>query len=89
MERENRGREQRAIGGGEVFADADVAGLVDRVRLRVNPSEVELSVPAFHLTQAIQDMDGSVPIIAGREAPGEVWDVIAEWLGEHEADASE
>ncbi len=62
------GSEVRAIGGGEVFADAEVAGLVDRVRLRVNPSEVELSVPAFHLTQAIQDMDGSVPIIAGREA---------------------
>jgi len=62
------GSEVRAIGGGEVFADAEVAGLVDRVRLRVNPSEVALSVPAFHLTQAIQDMDGSVPIIAGREA---------------------
>jgi polyhydroxyalkanoate synthase len=32
---------------------------------------------------------GHAGVIAGREAPGEVWDVIAEWLGEHEADASE
>jgi hypothetical protein len=62
------GSEVRAIGSGEVFADADVAGMIDRIRLRVNPSEVQLTVPAFHLTQAVQTMDASVPIIAGRPA---------------------
>ena len=33
-----------------------------------NPETVALSVPAAHLTQASQDLNGGVPLIAGREA---------------------
>ena len=33
-----------------------------------NPSSIALSVPAAHLTQAAQDLNGGVPLIAGRQA---------------------
>ena len=33
-----------------------------------NPPSVTLSVPAVHLTQTVQDVEGSVPLVAGRRA---------------------
>ena len=47
---------------------ASFAGLVGRTRLRVNPESVVLSAPSFYLTQSVQDSDGRVPLIAGRQA---------------------
>lgn len=45
-----------------------LAGLLGRTPLRVNPRRARLSAPVFYLTQGIQDRAGSVPLIAGREA---------------------
>lgn len=54
------------------FADAEVsvsvARLSTKTRLRVNPTEVRLSAPAFHLTQGVQSDNGDVPLVAGRDA---------------------
>ena len=33
-----------------------------------NPAEVTVDIPAAHLTQAAQSLDGSVPLVAGRKA---------------------
>ncbi len=33
-----------------------------------NPPSATVSVPVVHLTQAVQDLDGSVPLVAGRRA---------------------
>ena len=47
---------------------ATFAGLTARTRLRVNPERLLLSVPAVTVTQAVQNIDGDVPLIAGRTA---------------------
>ena len=47
---------------------ATFAGLAARTRLRVNPKRLVLSVPAVTVTQAVQNSDGDVPLIAGRAA---------------------
>lgn len=44
------------------------AGLEASATLRINPLSVALSAPAIYLTQAAQNVDGTVPIIAGRKA---------------------
>jgi len=47
---------------------ANSAGLEAWTTLRINPLSVALSAPAVYLNQAAQNIDGTVPIIAGRRA---------------------
>ena len=47
---------------------AKVAGLEAWTTLRINPTSVSLSAPVVYLTQAAQNVDGTVPILAGRRA---------------------
>ena len=54
--------------GGEVFIRAELAGLGDSVRVRINPRRVVLSAPVIYLNQAAQNLEGSVALIAGRPA---------------------
>ena len=57
-----------ALGGGDLRVTASVAGLAATTRLRVNPSQVALSAPVIYLTQGAQGIDGTLPLIAGRQA---------------------
>ena len=57
-----------ALGGGDLSLLVRVAGVEGRVDLRINPSDIELSAGAIYLTQAAQNLDGTVPLIAGRPA---------------------
>ena len=57
-----------ALGFGDLEISVSVARLAARTRLRVNPTEVRLTAPAFHLTQGVQSDDGDVPLVAGRDA---------------------
>ena len=54
--------------GGEVTVAGEVAGLKAETRVRVNPTEVQLSAPFVHLIQSVQALTGSVPLIAGKDA---------------------
>ncbi|MYG81266.1 MAG: hypothetical protein F4187_05615, partial [Gemmatimonadetes bacterium] len=56
------------LGGGKVRVIARLAGLETEAGLRANPLELELSTAAAYLTQAAQNLDGTVPLIAGRDA---------------------
>lgn len=44
------------------------AGLTARTALRINPPSLVLTAPYFYLTQGIQNPEGSVPLMSGREA---------------------
>lgn len=57
-----------ALGGGEVRVEARLAGLKAWTKIRVNPDEVVLSAPVVYLAQAVQNLQGSVPLVAGRDA---------------------
>ena len=52
--------------GREARIRAGLAELSGGARLRVNPPGVRITAAAVHLTQAVQTLDGSVPLIAGR-----------------------
>lgn len=52
--------------GREARIEAGLAELNGGARLRVNPPGVRIAAAAVHLTQAVQTLDGSVPLIAGR-----------------------
>lgn len=54
--------------GGYVNLTAKLAGLEAWTRLRINPTSVALSAGAVYLTQGIQNVRGTVPLVAGREA---------------------
>lgn len=54
--------------GGYVNLTAKLAGLEAWTRLRINPNSVALSASAVYLTQGIQNVEGTVPLVAGREA---------------------
>jgi hypothetical protein len=56
------------LGGGEVFLQARLAGLVASSRLLVNPTSVNLSAPTIYLIQTAQNPQGDVPLIAGIQA---------------------
>lgn len=56
------------LGGGKLRVLARVAGLDATVALRTNPKDLELSAGAVYLTQAAQNLEGTVPLIAGRPA---------------------
>ncbi len=57
-----------ALNNGEVRIGAGLAGLRDRTGVLISPSRVVLSAPAVYLNQVVQNLEGSVPLIAGREA---------------------
>ena len=57
-----------ALDNGEARIGARSAGLLARTTLLVSPSSVRLTAPAVYLNQAIQRLDGTVPLIAGRKA---------------------
>ena len=57
-----------ALDNGEARIGARTAGLIARTTLLVSPSQVLLSAPAAYLNQAVQNLEGSVPLIAGRKA---------------------
>lgn len=57
-----------ALGGNHMRVVAGVAGLTAEVYLRTNPRELRMTPGAVYLTQAAQNLDGTVPLIAGRPA---------------------
>ena len=57
-----------ALAHGEARIGARSAGLLARTTLLVSPGSVRLTAPAVYLNQAIQRLDGTVPLIAGRKA---------------------
>ncbi len=57
-----------ALDNGEARIGARSAGLLTRTTLLISPSSVRLTAPAVYLNQAIQRLDGTVPLIAGRKA---------------------
>ena len=57
-----------ALGGGQIRVIASVAGLAAWTSIKSNPANVRLNASAVYLNQAVQNVDGTVPIIAGRDA---------------------
>jgi len=57
-----------ALDNGEARIGARSAGLLARTTLLISPGSVRLTAPAVYLNQAIQRLDGTVPLIAGRKA---------------------
>ena len=57
-----------ALANGDVRIGAGLAGLRDRTGVLISPSRVVLSAPAVYVNQVVQNLDGSVPLIAGRDA---------------------
>ncbi|HEX6912134.1 MAG TPA: hypothetical protein VF142_17155, partial [Longimicrobium sp.] len=57
-----------ARGSGEARATVNVAGLTAGVRLRVNPTHLQLRVMSVQLTQAAQPIGGTAPLVRGRDA---------------------
>lgn len=57
-----------ALDNGEARIGARSAGLLARTTLLISPGSVRLTAPAVYLNQAIQRLDGTVPLIAGRRA---------------------
>ena len=57
-----------ATGHGEARIGAELAGLLGRTELLISPTRVRLSAPVVYLNQAAQNLEGSVPLIAGRDA---------------------
>lgn len=62
------GEALEALAPGEATATATLAGLTGRATVRVNPHELDLDVRAVYLNQSIQRLDGSVPLVEGRDA---------------------
>jgi hypothetical protein len=46
----------------------ELAGLFARVLVRTNPKALSLHVGGAYLTQSVQRLDGTVPLVAGRDA---------------------
>ena len=57
-----------AVGGAEARVSAEVAGVTGQVFVRSNPLDLELTAGAAYLTQGAQNLNGDVPLIAGRDA---------------------
>ncbi len=64
-----------ALGGADVRVSARVAGVTGEVFVRTNPLDLELRAGAVYLTQGVQNLDGDVPLIAGRPAALRVFPV--------------
>ena len=56
------------IDNGEARIGARTAGLIARTTLLISPSRVRLSAPVVYLNQVVQNLQGNVPLIAGRKA---------------------
>ena len=54
--------------GGKLYLEANVAKMKAGVDLRISPERVRITVPHVYLNQSNQDPDGSVPLVAGRDA---------------------
>ncbi len=54
--------------GGETRVWVRLAGLGAASRIRINPSQVALSAPLIQITQATQNREGTVRLLAGRQA---------------------
>lgn len=61
------GRAQAAIHT-ETEVRVSFAGVRARAHLRVNPDVLTVTAPVYTLTQGVQNQEGTVPLIAGREA---------------------
>ncbi len=57
-----------ALDNGEARIGARSAGLLARTTLLISPGSVRLTAPAMYLNQVAQRLDGTVPLIAGRDA---------------------
>ena len=57
-----------ALDNGEARIGARSAGLLARTTLLISPGSVRLTAPALYLNQVAQRLDGTVPLIAGRDA---------------------
>ena len=57
-----------ALAGGDLRLIARVAGIEASSRMRVNPANIRLTASAIYLNQAVQNVAGTVPILAGRDA---------------------
>jgi hypothetical protein len=60
--------EMDALLPGEVVVRSRVAGLEASTTVRVNPTEVGVETPVVYLTQSTQRQDGTVPLVADRNA---------------------
>lgn len=56
------------LDNGEARIGARTAGLIARTTLLISPSQVRLSAPVVYLNQVVQNLQGNVPLIAGRDA---------------------
>ena len=52
--------------GGDLRVTANLAGLTAWTKLRINPSSIVLTAPSIYFNQVIQNLEGDVPLIAGR-----------------------
>jgi hypothetical protein len=64
---ENGGSFQ-ALASGKATVEAEVAGLTAAATVRVNPLDVALGAGVSYLTQSTQRPEGTVPLVADREA---------------------
>jgi hypothetical protein len=62
------GDELIAVSAGQAHATVSVAGLTASTRVRVNPTQLRLTVSQVQLTQAAQPDGGTAPLVAGRDA---------------------
>jgi hypothetical protein len=58
----------QALASGKTTVEAEVAGLTAAATVRVNPRELALGADVAYLTQSTQRPEGTVPLVAGREA---------------------
>lgn len=57
-----------AVSAGQARATVNVAGLTASARVRVNPTQLKLTVSHVQLTQSAQPDGGTAPLVAGRDA---------------------
>ncbi len=65
---EEQGGELVAVKPGSTGGTVAIAGLSARVTVRVNPRTLNLAVEGLYLTQSVQTLNRSVPLVAGRDA---------------------
>jgi hypothetical protein len=65
---EQQGGRLVAVKPGPARGTVTVAGLTAQALVRVNPRSLGLSVDGLYLTQSVQTMSRSVPLVAGRDA---------------------
>jgi hypothetical protein len=58
----------RAVAPGQTFATARAVDFTGRATVRVNPTSLAVAVPHAYMVQSVQRRDGSVPLVADRDA---------------------